>query len=46
MLDLAGLENYDAISSVAQFYYKFSFNEIKKYYFDIASAVPCVVSLF
>lgn len=30
---------YDAISSVAPFYYKFSFEEIKKYYFDIVNAV-------
>lgn len=30
---------YDAISSVAPFYYKFSFDEIKKYYFDIVNAV-------
>ncbi len=30
---------YDAISSVAPFYYKFSFAEIKKYYFDIVNAV-------
>ncbi len=30
---------YDAISSVAPFYYKFSFAQIKKYYFDIVDAV-------
>ena len=30
---------YDAVSSVAPFYYKFNFNEIKKYYFDIVDAV-------
>lgn len=30
---------YDAVSSVAPFYYKFSFSEIKKYYFDIVDAV-------
>ena len=29
---------YDAISSVAPFYYKFSFDEIRKYYFDIVEA--------
>ena len=29
---------YDAVSAVAPFYYKFSFNEIKQYYFDIAAA--------
>ncbi|MBQ9773204.1 MAG: N-acetylneuraminate lyase [Clostridia bacterium] len=28
---------YDAISAVAPFYYKFSFSEIKKYYYDIVS---------
>ena len=25
---------YDAISSLAPFYYKFSFEQVKKYYFD------------
>ena len=30
---------YDAVSSVSPFYYKFSFAEIKKYYFDIVDAV-------
>jgi len=30
---------YDAVSSVTPFYYKFSFAEIKKYYFDIVNAV-------
>ena len=36
---------YNAVSSVAPFYYKFSFPEIKKYYFDIADAVdiPMVI---
>jgi len=39
---------YDAISAVAPFYYKFSFDEIKRYYFDIVSAVdlPMVVYNF
>lgn len=39
---------YDAISSVAPFYYKFTFEEIKKYYFDIVNAVdmPMVVYNF
>ena len=32
---------YDAISSVAPFYYKFSFNEIKKYYFDNGKTLLC-----
>ena len=30
---------YDAISSIAPFYYKFSFNEIKKHYFDTVENV-------
>ena len=30
---------YHAISSVAPFYYKFSFEEIKKYYYDIVQCV-------
>ena len=30
---------YDAISSVPPFYYNFSFEEIKKYYFDIVDSV-------
>ncbi len=30
---------YDAISSLAPFYYKFSFEQVKKYYFDIVDAV-------
>jgi len=29
---------YDAVSSVAPFYYKFSFNEIKSYYYNLADA--------
>ena len=29
---------YDAVSSVAPFYYKFSFSEIKNYYFRVAEA--------
>ena len=39
---------YDAISSVAPFYYKFSFGEIKKYYFDIVDSVnlPMVIYNF
>ncbi|MBQ7485200.1 MAG: N-acetylneuraminate lyase [Oscillospiraceae bacterium] len=37
---------YDAISAVAPFYYKFSFAEIKQYYFDIASAVDLPVLIY
>lgn len=31
--------DYDAISAVTPFYYKFSFAEVKQYYFDILAAV-------
>lgn len=37
---------YDAVSSVAPFYYKFSFNEIKRYYFDIADAVDLPMLIY
>ena len=39
---------YDAISSVAPFYYKFSFSEIKDYYFRLAenSSIPMLVYHF
>jgi len=39
---------YDAISSVAPFYYKFSFNEIKDYYFSLAenTGLPMLVYHF
>ena len=39
---------YDAVSSVAPFYYKFSFEEIKNYYFRVAeeSALPMLVYHF
>ncbi len=39
---------YDMVSAVAPFYYKFSFKEIKKYYFDIAeeSELPMLVYHF
>ena len=39
---------YDAISSVAPFYYKFGFNEIKDYYFRLANAssIPMLVYHF
>ncbi len=37
---------YDAVSSVSPFYYKFSFDEIKKYYFDIADAVQLPMFIY
>ena len=37
---------YDAISAVAPFYYKFSFEEIKKYYFDIVDAVDLPMLIY
>ena len=37
---------YDAVSSVAPFYYKFSFKEIKKYYFDIVDAVSLPMLIY
>ena len=39
---------YDAVSSVAPFYYKFSFEEIKNYYFRVADAaeLPMLVYHF
>jgi N-acetylneuraminate lyase len=39
---------YDAVSSVAPFYYKFSFEEIKNYYFRVAqkSGLPMLVYHF
>lgn len=40
--------NYDAVSSVSPFYYKFTFEEIKKYYYRVAdqSALPMIVYHF
>lgn len=40
--------NYTAISAIAPFYYKFSFDQIKKHYYDIVSAVnlPMIVYNF
>ena len=40
--------SYDVVSSVAPFYYKFSFNEIKNYYYNLAEAsdLPMLVYHF
>ena len=45
---LADSLGYDAISAVAPFYYKFSFAEIKQYYYDIVTSVslPMIVYNF
>jgi len=43
---LAERLGYDAISAVAPFYYKFSFNEVKKYYFDIVGAVDIPMIIY
>lgn len=37
---------YDAISAVAPFYYKFTFQEIKKYYLDIVDAVDLPMLIY
>ncbi|MBQ8229434.1 MAG: N-acetylneuraminate lyase [Clostridia bacterium] len=37
---------YDAISSVAPYYYKFSFKEVKDYYFDIVNAVSLPMIIY
>ncbi|HBF14216.1 MAG TPA: N-acetylneuraminate lyase [Clostridiales bacterium] len=39
---------YSAVSAIAPFYYKFSFNQIKRYYFDIADAtgLPMIIYNF
>lgn len=46
LAEYAAKLGYDAVSSVAPFYYKFSFDEIRKYYFDIADAVDKPVILY
>ncbi len=48
LADFANSLGYDAISSVAPFYYKFGFNEIKDYYFRLAesSSIPMLVYHF
>lgn len=40
--------NYTAISAIAPFYYKFSFDQIKKYYYDIVNSVnlPMIIYNF
>jgi len=37
---------YDAISAIAPFYYKFSFEQIKKYYYDIVNAVDMPMIIY
>lgn len=37
---------YDAVSSVPPFYYKFSFDEIKKYYYDVVNAVEIPMLIY
>lgn len=37
---------YDAISAVAPFYYKFSFAQIRKHYYDIVSAVDLPMIIY
>ena len=43
---LAEKLGYDAISSVAPFYYKFSFDEIKQYYFDVVGTVSLPMIIY
>lgn len=37
---------YDAISAISPFYYKFSFEQIKKYYFDIVEKVDMPMIIY
>lgn len=37
---------YDAISAIAPFYYKFNFAQIKKYYYDIVDAVSLPMIIY
>ncbi|MCH5198237.1 MAG: N-acetylneuraminate lyase [Oscillospiraceae bacterium] len=37
---------FNAVSSVAPFYYKFSFEEVKRYYFDIVNAVNIPMMIY
>lgn len=37
---------YDAISAIAPFYYKFSFEQIKKHYFDIVDALDMPMIIY
>ncbi|MBQ8742103.1 MAG: N-acetylneuraminate lyase [Clostridia bacterium] len=43
---LADKLGYDAVSSVAPFYYKFSYPEIKQYYFDIVNSVSIPMIIY
>ncbi len=44
--DTAVKYNYDAISAVAPFYYKFGFDKIKKHYYDIVNAVDLPMLIY
>lgn len=37
---------YDAVSAVAPFYYKFTFDEIKKHYFDVAEHIDLPMLIY
>lgn len=39
-------QGYDAISAIAPFYYKFNFEQIKKYYYDIVNAVDMPMIIY
>ena len=39
-------QGYDAISAIAPFYYKFNFDQIKKYYYDIVDAVDMPMIIY
>ncbi len=46
MAAFAGQLGYDAISSVAPFYHRFSFGEIKKYFFTLAESVDIPLLIY